>query len=113
MLVSYEYYRDTYGGRAVKEQEFTLLSRQAEDLVAYYSFNRIYRDMSALVSTKVKDTICQLIDNQVNLKSKENIKSSSIDGVSVSYETAVDINKSNLDIIKIKLMSTNLLNRGF
>lgn len=133
MYATYEFYRDTYGGTLVSENEFTGLAVKASAYLDYYTMGKakIHANMEA-----IKLACCALVDKYSEIdillaKSKESVsdavsggkKSESVGSYSVTYTGAEEIAKFAQSyaaelknelpqIVQSYLAGTGLLYRG-
>lgn len=114
-MVDYNYYRGVYGGVSVSDViQFNRLSREALSMLNYYTFNRCSLVTDEKLIDKIKLTICYLVDKLYKDERSENIASSSIEGVSVSYFKPGEVNSSSAyEIIRRELLGTGLTTNGF
>lgn len=118
MYVTYDYYKNTFGGSAISETEFNSLEREARKRLDGFTFNRIKND-NTLITDDVKECLCvmmekkQAIDNQTETGTKA---SETVGNYSVTYVNPTDANttlSSKLyEVAKLYLWETGLLYRG-
>lgn len=114
-MVDYDFYKITYGGNKVdNSREFNKLAEEASTLVNYHTFGRADNVVDEKLLRKIKMTICKLVDNHVDNEEIKNIKSSSLDDYSVTYQDndSEAIAYKQYNIIRVNLISTGLLYRG-
>lgn len=127
MYVDFTYYTDNFGGTAITAESFNTYERKARVFLDNVTFNRLQTD-ATLITTIVKDCLCEIMDTNFNLdeKAKETdgniISSETVDKVTTSYAIS-DIEKNSIDrsqinkakyynIAKEYLPYTGLLYRG-
>lgn len=110
MLVDFDFYKNTYGGK-VSETDFPTLEIQAAMTVKYYTFNRVTSS-----NENVRFAVCDLVDYLYQLKQTggKEISSESVSTHSVSYvvDEKNTVDKKKKDIIKKYLAHTGLMYRG-
>lgn len=123
MYVDFEYYRDTYRGLRLTEEEFAAAEREAEDYIRYLTYlnGDIFADQAQ--ADAVKRAVCAAAE-ACCMASREqeqggNLKSESKDGLSVSFvvarkdgETADQFGKRCMyQAIRVLLLPTGWLSR--
>ncbi len=112
--VTYDYYKDTYGGTAVPSSSFTPIVIKASAFIDYITFNRI-KELET-IPEEVQFATCAVIDSMRKMEIEGGIKvSESTGNHSVSY--VVDNMASNEGIkhynaAKMFLDNTELLYSG-
>ena len=113
-MVDYSYYRGVYGGISVSEPiQFTRLSREAMSTVNHYTFGRAEFVEDEEILDKIRLTVCYLVDKMAQSESIGNVKSSSIEGYSVTYADPMSTGLTPYEIIVRELRGTGLTNNGF
>lgn len=112
-MVDYDFYKGVYNGIKVNNQsQFDRLARKASNLVNRHTFNRAKSVEDEEIKEIVKFTICELVDNYIDIEDMGNVTSESVGEHSVSYRDAKEINLSNYEIIYNNLVHTGLMYRG-
>lgn len=114
--VDYNYYKNSFGGTAVPEENFLNLSVQASAFIDYITFNRL-KGESVQISDEVKMATCAVMDEIKKINDNGGIKSSeSIGDYSVSYANVENSSKSEYKVkysaAALYLGHTGLLYRG-
>ena len=108
--VSYDYYRDSYGGK-LDEDIFNSHLMSACSYVDMYTFGRVSADD---VPVSVKNTVCFIVEFINSNPDTRVISDESVGSQSVSYDS--NFNRSYEDriygIVRRYLSNTNLLYRG-
>lgn len=121
ITVDYSYYKDTFGGKAVLEEDFNGVSRKAQYILSYLTYGRtdnLLEDACPSVATRVKDCLCALCDS-VNANTDSDgalsdklVSSQSIGSKSISYVVASSSKSSMTSysgIVDMYLSGTYLL----
>ena len=123
MYADFAYYRETYGGSLLTEQDFAVAVREAEDYIRYLTClnGDIFAD--TVQADAVKGAVCAAADVCYRTKREQdqggNVKSESKDGLSVSFvvarkdgETRDDyIRRCMYQAVRIRLLPTGWLSR--
>lgn len=124
MYVTYDYYKNTFGGSTISDTSFAQYERKARVFLDYITFDRLKID-STLVTESVMDCLCEIMECNFNIyNSKEDklISSETVGSYNVTYAIS-DIEKNEVDRSKINdvkyyniakryLSNTNLLYKG-
>lgn len=114
-MVDYDFYKVEYGGDKVDNvRKFNRLAEEASTQVNLYTFGRAENVTDEKLIRKIKMTICKLVDSYVDYEDIKNIKSSSLDDYSVTYQDNDDVSlaRNQYKIIRDNLLLTGLLYRG-
>ena len=113
MYTTLEYYKNTYGGSDIPDNEFIRREREARVFIDYITFNRFKEDIT-LITDDVQITICTLMDKSKEIDNKGGIiASESVGNTSTTY--VVNTNStSNSELLKVAKMYLlqELLYRG-
>lgn len=114
VYVSYEFYRDEYGGKLVAPEQFSNLENIASATVDFYTFNRITE-----VDDKIRFAVCELVDYLYGLAQTggKEVASEKVSTHSITYATntqeGIDpVKKKQRDIVAKYLLHTGLMYRG-
>lgn len=134
MILTYEYYRDIYGGLLVSEEQFPKYNNRAQSVfMNYINHDRLDSVLNSFMKDSVYIALGELIDNfhkfdEIQSKSHQSdlIGLSGIDSETTKDHTvkfkssdksnskalAEDFDTSNINIIRKHLSTTGLLYRG-
>lgn len=112
-MVSFDYYRDEYGGNAVPESRFAYYERKAAAFVNTATFGRAEGNIIAPVQNAVCDVAERLYIGDES-KAGSGISSEKVGDYSVSYSefAALSAPDQLKSIVKQWLADTGLLYRG-
>jgi hypothetical protein len=113
MYTTLEYYKTTYGGSDIPDNEFIKCEREARVFIDYITFNRLKEDIT-LITDDIQIAVCAVMDKSKEIENKGGIiASESVDKVSVTY--VVNANSTlNSELLKVAKMylPQELLYRG-
>lgn len=133
MYTTYDFYKDTYLGTSIKEENFNSFCYRASEYLDYYTFNRINDGILLQYSTQIQSVCCAIADflndvEQYNSNSLSNsdskaISSKTVGSISVSYMTTKSYMESYMtdtskidshiyDLLSKYLIGTSLLYNG-
>ena len=96
--------------------------RRAEDSLAYFTFDRIYKVEDPIVQSKIKLLLCEFVDldyQSYELIKNHGVKSESQGPRSITYESTVnsdtsrDLESEKYNLALRKISNTGLMYRGF
>lgn len=105
MYADYEYYKNSFSGTLISEEEFSPLANKVSRFLDYVTMHRINE-----VTDSVKNAVCAGSEalhelNQMYKNIPKGIKSENTDGYSVTY--------SEFDIEKIKKLENTAMYNAF
>lgn len=109
MNVTYDDYKNVYGGTIIPSTRFTGYAMRADAYVNYITQGQ--SDTKTEYADKVKLAICAAADAIFKTEGKEFVTSESASGVSASYDTKA-ISKLKRESIKPYLASTGMMYSG-
>ena len=108
---TFEYYRDTFLGNAIKEADFPRLSLRASEYIDAQT-GGIIPQLSTIPEEVVKAT-CAVSEKIQAQESKAEVTSESVGSYSVTYKTSTTTYEQELfKLLKLYLGNTGLLYRG-
>jgi len=113
MYTTLEYYKNTYGGSDIPDNEFIRREREARVFIDYITFNRFKEDIT-LITDDVQITICTLMDKSKEIDNKGGIiASESVGNMSTTYVVNANSTLSS-ELLKVAKMylPQELLYRG-
>ena len=115
MYANYDYYKGTYRGRLIPEQDYPRVALRADQYLDYYTRCRA-RDNAELEAVKM--AACALAEQYYEMDQlpiATGKQSETVGSYSVTYRSAEDIQRIKLGlpgIVRMYLSSTGLLYRG-
>ena len=106
MKVSYEYYKDSFGGSLIPESRWNSLEIKMSARLNRYTFDRM---TEGAWSAKAKTALCEMCDCAYKYEWRDGKTSENNDGYSVSYDTSKPLNVMLYEIAGVYLINTGLM----
>lgn len=106
MNVTYEFYKESFGGSLIPENRWTSLEIKMSARLNQYTFDRMIEgDWSA----KAKTALCEMCDCAYRYDQRDGKTSENNDGYSVSYDMGKTLNVMLYEIAEVYLINTGLM----
>lgn len=109
MNVTYEYYKETYGGSLIRENSWKSLEIKMTARLNQYTFNRMEEGEWL---EEAKTALCEMCEYAYRDEKREGKTSETNDGCSVSYDTGKSLDATLYGIAEVYLANTGLMYRG-
>jgi len=106
MNVTYEYYKETYGGSLIPENRWKSLEIKMTARLNQYTFNRM---KEGDWPEKAKAALCEMCDCAYKYEERDGKTSENNDGYSVSYDIGKSLDAMLYEIAEIYLINTGLM----
>ena len=106
MNVTYEYYKDSFGGSIIPENRWDTLELRISARLDQYTFNRME---SGNWKNEAKAALCEMAEYMYQNADRDGIASENTDGYSVSYDTSKSMNGELYKIAEVYLMNRGLM----
>ena len=106
MNVSYEYYKDSFGGSLIPESRWNSLEIKMSARLNRYTFDRM---TEGAWSAKAKTALCEMCDCAYKYAQRDGKMSENNDGYSVSYDTGKSLDSMLYEIAEVYLVNTGLM----
>ncbi len=106
MNVSYEYYKDSFGGSLIQESRWNSLEIKMSARLNRYTFDRM---TEGAWSAKAKTALCEMCDCAYKYDQRDGKTSENNDGYSVSYDTGKSLDSMLYEIAEVYLVNTGLM----
>lgn len=106
MNVTYEYYKDSFGGSLIPENRWISLELKMSARLNQYTFNRMKEDNWP---EQAKTALCEMCDCAYKYERRDGKTSENNDGYSVSYDTSKPLNVMLYEIAEVYLINTGLM----
>lgn len=109
MNVSYEYYKETYGGSLIPENRWKSLEIKMTARLNQYTFNRM-KEGEWLEEAKA--ALCEMCEYAYRDEKRGGKTSETNDGCSATYDTGRSLDETLYGIAETYLANTELMYRG-
>lgn len=106
MNVTYEYYKDSFGGSLISESRWNSLEIKMSARLNRYTFDRM---TEGAWSAKAKTALCEMCDCAYKYAQRDGKMSENNDGYSVSYDTGKSLDSMLYEIAEVYLVNTGLM----
>lgn len=104
MNVTYEYYKESFGGSLIPENRWISLELKMSARLNQYTFDRMKEDNWP---EQAKTALCEMCDCAYKYERREGKISENNDGYSVSYDTSKPLNVMLYEIAEVYLINTD------
>ena len=106
MNVTYEYYKDSFGGSLIPENRWNSLEIKMSARLNRYTFDRMQTgDWPA----QAKTALCEMCEYAYRYEERDGKASENNDGYSVSYDMSKSLDSKLYGIAEVYLINTGLL----
>ena len=106
MNVSYEYYKDSFGGSLIPESRWNSLEIKMSARLNRYTFDRM---TEGAWSAEAETALCEMCDCAYKYAQRDGKMSENNDGYSVSYDTGKSLDSMLYEIAEVYLFNTGLM----
>lgn len=106
MNVTYEYYKDSFGGSLIPENRWISLELKMSARLNQYTFDRMKEDNWP---EQAKTALCEMCDCAYKYERRDGKTSENNDGYSASYDMNKTLNVMLYEIAEVYLINTGLL----
>ena len=106
MNVTYEYYKESFGGSLIPESRWNSLEIKMSARLNRYTFDRM---TEGAWSAKAKTALCEMCDCAYKYAQRDGKTSENNDGYSVSYDTGKSLDSMLYEIAEVYLVNTGLM----
>lgn len=106
MNVTYEFYKNSFGGSLIQENRWTSLEMKMSARINQYTFDRMEEGSWPV---QAKTALCEMCDCAYRYDRRDGKTSENNDGYSVSYDTSKPLNVMLYEIAEVYLINTGLM----
>ena len=106
MNVTYEYYKDSFGGSLIPESHWKSIELKMSARLNRYTFERMEE---GAWSVQAKTALCEMCDCAYKYDQREGITSENNDGYSVSFDVSRSVDSMLYKIAEVYLVNTGLM----
>ena len=106
MNVTYEYYKDSFGGSLIPESHWKSVEVKMSARLNRYTFDRMEE---GAWPTKAKTALCEMCDCAYKYDQRDGITSENNDGYSVSFDVSRSVDSMLYRIAEVYLVNTGLM----
>ena len=106
MDVTYEYYKDSFGGSLIPENRWNSLEIKMSARLNRYTFDRM---QAGNWPVQAKTALCEMCECAYRYEKRDGKTSENNDGYSVSYDTSKSLDAKLYEIAEVYLVNTGFM----